>query len=454
MMSQRISTTYAALLRKICAQGLTDRTEIERLERLIECGTPEAIGFAAHELLRHLIRTGRLQLRDGHVERHATKLRAADPRRGHLISLPNLVTPERPAVRLPQDATLGPPPAFSTEQITKLFQEQSHQSLLSVERSADVKGVVTGILKLARELLTVPATLCLTHALPAPNAIGVGLRCLFQDTDALGMEEAPRMPDAWKPWLEEAKENPGTILYLPDFTLMNASQRPLPQGSSLIVPLQESRSPWDALLVAVAREPFWFDRERLAKMRMFIPHFRRRLNYAVHLQTVISYDFLTSVYNRSFFEDQLARVIAGAARKKQSFALLILDIDNFKAFNSRYGYDAGDTVLQSVARILKRALRTTDVLARYGGEEFAIILTPPVTREESSLISKRLLAAVENLQVEIPTLEGMGARVGVTVSIGGTLFPENGSRRDELWSETNRMLLIAKDKGKNCVQFR
>jgi diguanylate cyclase (GGDEF)-like protein len=210
--------------------------------------------------------------------------------------------------------------------------------------------------------------------------------------------------------------------------------------------------------VAVSPEPFAFGAEQVARMRLFAPQFRRQLTHALLLQTVISHDFLTRIYNRAFFEDQLARTLAAAARRQQDFALLIADIDDFRAFNSLHGYDAGDQVLRSVAESCKGVLRTTDVLARYGGEEFVAILAPPVSRTEALQVAERLRAAVERLRVDVPTLEpeGLGARVNVpvTVSVGGAIFPADGSSRDALWTAANAMLLAAKRQGKNRVRFR
>jgi diguanylate cyclase (GGDEF)-like protein len=248
------------------------------------------------------------------------------------------------------------------------------------------------------------------------------------------------------------------MLSVPDLCLLVPEERPLERGSALLVPLAERQPAWSAVLVAASPEPYAFAAEHLARVRLFAPHFRRQLTHAVLLQTVISHDFLTKIYNRSFFEDQFARTLASAARRQQSFALLIADIDDFRAFNSRHGYDAGDQVLRSVAESCKGVLRTTDVLARYGGEEFVVLLAPPVSRAEAVQVAERLRAAVERLRVEVPTLEpeGLGARVQVpvTVSVGGAVFAEDGHSRDALWSSANAMLLAAKREGKNRVRFR
>jgi diguanylate cyclase (GGDEF)-like protein len=132
-------------------------------------------------------------------------------------------------------------------------------------------------------------------------------------------------------------------------------------------------------------------------------HFQALLASAVRLQSLIFLDFLTGLYNRPYFEDQLEKQVAIAERRKQSLALCIVDIDGFKNFNTLYGYEGGDRVLVTVGCILKGILRTSDTLARYGGEEFAALLVPPVTRERAWGIAERLRAAVEAEPFQVQT---------------------------------------------------
>ena len=160
------------------------------------------------------------------------------------------------------------------------------------------------------------AAICFTRTLPTPTAVGVGLRRLFRETHA-GNDDLPASVLApWESLVRRASGSPHDLLYIPDFTLLPEAQRPLPTGSALLIPLRTPGAKWEAVLAAATAVPYWFDDERLARSRMFAAHFRRQLNYAVHLQTAISFDFLTAVYNRNFFEDLLERTIAGAARKE------------------------------------------------------------------------------------------------------------------------------------------
>ena len=165
------------------------------------------------------------------------------------------------------------------------------------------------------------------------------------------------------------------------------------------------------------------------------------------------FDYLTGLYNRSYFDDQLEKVVSAAVRHKHQFALCIIDVDDFKNFNTLYGYEGGDRVLATVGIVLRTALRTSDTIARYGGEEFAALLAPPVTPEEALGIAERLRRAVEQEPFQVQGLDGRYMPERITVSVGGALYPAHGPGSREIWTAANRMLLEAKEQGKNRVRF-
>ena len=124
-------------------------------------------------------------------------------------------------------------------------------------------------------------------------------------------------------------------------------------------------------------------------------------------------DALTGLWNRAYAEPHLARLAESAAAARQPLAVLMLDLDHFKAVNDRWGHPAGDAVLAEVARRLGTGLRVADLLARFGGEEFLIAL-PGAAPAQARAVAERLCAAVAAAPVRLPD----GGALGVTVSIG------------------------------------
>ena len=137
--------------------------------------------------------------------------------------------------------------------------------------------------------------------------------------------------------------------------------------------------------------------ETLARQVMQLLEMRRTLiglsaaNAKLGQQNVT--DALTGIPNRRAYDQKLSEEAARAKRTGAPLSLLLLDIDNFKQYNDSYGHPAGDTALQSVARVLLSSLRPYDFLARYGGEEFAIIL-PATDLADAFLVAERVRGLV------------------------------------------------------------
>lgn len=161
-------------------------------------------------------------------------------------------------------------------------------------------------------------------------------------------------------------------------------------------------------------------------------------------------DGLTGVYNHRYFQKRLREHISLCQRGKRSvtFGLLIIDVDNFKLFNDRYGHQFGDTVLQTIVRELHCNLREGDLIVRYGGEEF-VILVPETTVKIVLLISEKIREVVEKTQIHYPQT---GEDVSVTVSIGATLWHPSDSP-SSLISRADHALYKAKKAGRNQSVF-
>ena len=170
---------------------------------------------------------------------------------------------------------------------------------------------------------------------------------------------------------------------------------------------------------------------------------------SVALQNVIFYtsasrDSKTGLYNHSFFMNRVEQELQRYRRYGRAFAILLCDLDHFKAVNDTYGHQAGDHILFEFARILESSTRATDVVARYGGEEFVILLVE--TQKLGALeIAERIRQAVVADEFEF---EGQSIRV--TCSIGGYGISSAGSTAvSDVVSYADRALYSAKQRGRN-----
>jgi diguanylate cyclase (GGDEF)-like protein len=159
--------------------------------------------------------------------------------------------------------------------------------------------------------------------------------------------------------------------------------------------------------------------------------------------TDLSYtDPLTGVANRRSLDETLSGLVMGPA---STGALLLVDIDMFKAFNDRYGHVAGDACLRHVAQCLSSKLRSFDLLARFGGEEFAVLL-PDARLDEAARTAERLREAVQS-----PHFAVEGQQVSVTVSIG--IATRQGLSTPEAFiGAADTALYAAKHAGRNRVR--
>lgn len=155
-------------------------------------------------------------------------------------------------------------------------------------------------------------------------------------------------------------------------------------------------------------------------------------------------DGLTKIHNHRYFQDELARAVRRSERIGAPLALVLLDIDDFKALNDRHGHAVGDSVLEQLARILANEVRSQDLVARYGGEEFAI-LAPDSDLDAALALAEKLCMAVHRQGFRCPMLE---QPVTVTVSIGVATYRGD---RQRFFVDADRALYAAKRAGKDCV---
>jgi two-component system cell cycle response regulator len=168
---------------------------------------------------------------------------------------------------------------------------------------------------------------------------------------------------------------------------------------------------------------------------------------SVRLRRLSSYDGLTQLHNRAYFEERLIEELLRASRYGRALSVAILDVDGFKQFNDTFGHPAGDAALRALAAALRRSARRSDIVARYGGEEFVIILTETRVHEAVAKLDA-LREELANLQIETPRASWPGR---LTVSAGVASWPEDGAWPDELLYAADERLLAAKRAGRNRV---
>jgi len=150
-------------------------------------------------------------------------------------------------------------------------------------------------------------------------------------------------------------------------------------------------------------------------------------------------DSLTGLFNRRCFENLLSREFQRASRHDRDFSLALVDVDDFKKFNDRYGHQAGDEALSMLGEAIRKAIRATDLAARYGGDEIVIIL--PETRLEKAynLFVGRIKSEIES------RFKGLsGDRFDLTVTIGIASYPDDGLNAHDLVLAADKALLDAK----------
>ena len=164
---------------------------------------------------------------------------------------------------------------------------------------------------------------------------------------------------------------------------------------------------------------------------------RRQLKYLAF------YDPLTELPNRSLFYDRLGQALASQKRGQESFALLMLDLDGFKAVNDAHGHETGDALLRAAGRRFQRCVRESDTVARMGGDEFVVLLTRLRDEEAASVVAGKILASLG----EPFLLGGRECRVGA--SIGICMSPEDGDDMETLISRADAAMYESKANGRN-----
>jgi len=201
------------------------------------------------------------------------------------------------------------------------------------------------------------------------------------------------------------------------------------------VPIEDSASPihdWDGKLTGTVI--VFHDVSATQAMTLKMAH-------------LAQHDFLTNLPNRVLLNDRIAQAITLAKRAGSQFAVLFLDLDNFKHINDSLGHATGDQLLQSVTKRLSACVRGSDTVSRQGGDEFVILLTGGKYGEDAALTADKILA-----ELALPHAVAK-SELHITTSIGISVYPEDGNDAETLIKSADIAMYNAKEKGRNNYQF-
>jgi diguanylate cyclase (GGDEF)-like protein len=170
---------------------------------------------------------------------------------------------------------------------------------------------------------------------------------------------------------------------------------------------------------------------------------------ATEFQLMSITDSLTGLPNRRYLEERLSEELNRSKRYDSPMSFLMIDIDDFKAYNDKNGHQAGDVALQITAHCLKGALRAVDIASRYGGEEFCILL-PETGITEAGVIADRIRHRVSTTEFPHGKAQPLGH---VTISVGVSTFTKNVDTSENIIAAADRALYQAKSMGKDRVEF-
>ncbi len=167
-----------------------------------------------------------------------------------------------------------------------------------------------------------------------------------------------------------------------------------------------------------------------------------------HNRHLAEHDFLTDLPNRVLFLDRLHQALASARRKHTKVAVMFLDLDRFKGINDSFGHHVGDAVLREVATRLTGCVRGVDTVSRQGGDEFVVILADIGGADQAAHVAGSVMQAVAQ-----PVQYDGALKVSLSVSIGISLYPDDGEDVDTLLKHADVAMYHAKQNGRNAYSF-
>lgn len=165
------------------------------------------------------------------------------------------------------------------------------------------------------------------------------------------------------------------------------------------------------------------------------------------LKTIAYHDPLTGLANRTLLEHLFNKEMAHAKRQNTNLAVFFIDLDHFKRINDKMGHEAGDTILKVFAERALHAIRGKDILARLGGDEFILIVTDISDQHAVETVAKKIY------ELMATPVDIKGTKISISLSIGISLFPENGRDIENLMKRADSALYQVKKEGRNAYLF-
>ncbi len=306
------------------------------------------------------------------------------------------------------------------------------QMLGELAGSIDLDEVLTRVLEAAGSIDSVDAALVSLTPQPGGQPIVATL--------GLSAEEAERQSVTGPPDGREAR----AISMSYDYGAMEASSDDDAIRAGVAVPLPGETTPLGLLTIFTRSPAQTFGEEQVQELEELATRAgpaignARRFREARQLADL---DALTGLHNRRYFHETLAREVARAHRYDRQLALIIFDLDDFKAINDRIGHLSGDGVLAEAAERVREVVRSADIACRVGGDEFAVIL-PESTRAETTALYERLQAAIGTRK--------LGSVPHLAISAGiAEIHPDDDAVK--FFERADAALYRAKDAGKGQV---
>lgn len=171
-------------------------------------------------------------------------------------------------------------------------------------------------------------------------------------------------------------------------------------------------------------------------------------NLYTKIDTLSKTDDFTGLLNQKGFLEQLEKEFYRSKRYNKTFILMMLDSDELKKVNETHGHQYGSMVIKMVSEVINANTRRTDFSGRYGGDEFMVCLVES-TKKDGILFAERIRKTIEMKSL----FTSKGKELAVTVSVGVSSFPESGNELYDIIEKADKALYLAKDKGKNNVQY-